>query len=275
MSPYALDILVPTRDRPARLAAMLGTLGAQERPSGISEVRLYLLDNGLTTAFVEMDVARQLDVLETRGVRTFYLRRPHLAGMFAIRRCLYETSSADVVLYLDDDVSLPPGALYGLWEGVIHHGFGLAGNLVLDVDGLHGEEIGFDHQVRQTLTSLADRVELEGLATVGDSWLEMTSPFGTNLMFCREVFDKAGAWDALKPFFTEQPDAWGEDVGVCVALKSAADAFIDISRIVLHFSPRERSFSGWETPRETLHGAAASLRRGPPFRRHQPPSSQH
>jgi glycosyltransferase involved in cell wall biosynthesis len=244
----SLDILVPTRDRPTRLAAMLGSLTAQQPPSGVSSINLYLLDNGGTSVFADFNAARQLDVLETRGIRTFYLRRPHLTGIYAVRRHLYEAGDGDVVVYIDDDVVLPPGTLSSLWKGVIDVGFALAASLVIDVDGLHEGEIGFDHHVGVTLRMLADQVERENLATVDDTWMEMVSPFGTNLMFRRDVFDTTGGWETLEQFFSDQRDSWGEDIGVCVALKSAGDAFIDISRIVLHLSPRKRSFTGWETP---------------------------
>lgn len=247
MDTRSLDILVPTRDRPHRLFAMLGSLAAQQQPPSTS-IRLYLLDNGGTSAFTDFDAARLLDVLETQGMQTFYLRRPHLAGIYTIRRHLYEASSGDVVLYIDDDVVLPPGTLASLWEGVVGHGFALAGSLVIDVDGLHEEEIGFDHHADATLSLLADQVERENLATLDDSWMEMVSPFGTNLMFRRDVFDATGGWESLECFFSDQSDSWGEDIGVCVALKSTGEAFVDISRIVLHLSPRERSFTGWQTP---------------------------
>lgn len=231
-----------------RLAAMLGSLAAQQLPPDISSISLYLLDNGETSAFSDFDAARQLDVLETRGIRTFYLRRPHLAGIYTIRRHLYEAGDGDVVLYIDDDVALPAGALSRLWEGVIDHGFTLAAGLVIDVDGWHEGEIGLDHRIGLTLRSLADHVEREDLAAVDGTWMEMISPFGTNLMFRREVFEATGGWASSEHFFADHPDSWGEDIGVCVALKSAGDAFVDISHIVLHLSPRERSFSGWETP---------------------------
>lgn len=245
---HSLDVLVPTRDRPTRLAAMLGSLAAQEAPPAAFPISLYLLDNGETSAFADFDVARQLDVLAARGVRTFYLRRPHLVGVYAVRRHLYETARGDMVVWIDDDVALPPGTLLSLWRGIVDHEFALAASLVLDVDGLHGEEIGYGHRIGETLNRLADQIEREDLATVGDAWMEMVSPFGTNLMFRREAFDAVGGWGALEPFFSHRPDAWGEDVGVCVALKSTGEAFVDISRVVLHLGPRQRSFTGWETP---------------------------
>jgi glycosyltransferase involved in cell wall biosynthesis len=244
----SLDILIPTRDRPTCLVAMLGSLTAQQPPAGVSAINLYLLDNGGTSVFADFNAARQLDVLEARGIRTFYLRRPHLTGIYTVRRHLYEAGDGDVVVYIDDDVALPPGTLSSLWKGVVDAGFALAASLVIDVDGLHEGEIGFDHHVGVTLRMLADQVEREDLATVGDTWMEMVSPFGTNLMFRRDVFDTTGGWETLEQFFSDQRDSWGEDVGVCVALKSAGDAFVDISRIVLHLSPRQRSFTGWETP---------------------------
>lgn len=244
----SLDILVPTQDRPTRLAAMLGSLPAQQPPSNASSISLYLLDNGGTSVFADFDAVRQLDVLETRGIRTFYLRRPHFTGIYTIRRHLYEAGGGDIVVYIDDDVALPPGTLCSLWKGVVDDGFALAASLVIDVDGLHEGEIGFDHHIGVTLRMLADQVEREGLATVDDTWMEMISPFGTNLMFRRDVFDTTGGWGSFEHFFSDQRDSWGEDIGVCVALKSAGEAFVDVSRLVLHLSPRKRSFTGWETP---------------------------
>lgn len=227
---------------------MLGSLAAQRLPSGASTTTMYLLDNGVTSAFIDVDVARQLDVLEARGFRTIYLRRPWLVGIYAIRRYLYEAGSGDVVLCVDDDVSLPAGTVTALWEGTVVHGFALAASLVVDVDGMHKEEIGLDHRLGATLLGLADRVERDELAGVDGSWMEMVSPLGTNLMFPRDVFDATGGWKLLEAFFAERPESWGEDIGVCVALKAAGEAFVDISRIVHHLSPRMRSFTGWKTP---------------------------
>lgn len=246
-TPATLDILVPTRDRPVRLAAMLSSLAAQRFPDDLGPACLYLLDNGVTSAFAEFDVARQLDVFEARGIRTVYLRRPHLDGIHAIRRHLYEASRGTVVLWLDDDVSLPAGTIESLWEGLSKYDFTLAASLVIDLDGLHEEEIGFGHEVRATLHRLAEQIEHENLATVDDAWMEMTSPFGTNLMFRRETFDSTGGWRLLDPYFGSEPDRWGEDVALCVALKSAGEAFVDISRVVLHLTPERRLFSGWKT----------------------------
>lgn len=244
----SLDILVPTCDRPTRLAAMMGSLAAQDLPPGAVPIRVYVLDNGNTSAFADFDVARQLDVLQLRGFRTFYLRRPHLVGVCAVRRHLYEAGNGQLVCYLDDDVVLAPATLSTLWHGVADLGFTLAASLVLDIDGVHGEEIGLGHRVRDTLCRLADDIETEPLATFGDTWIELVTPFGTNLMFMRSVFDSLGSWSWMEPFFSAQPDAWGEDVGLCVALKSVGEACIDVGRIVSHLSPRRRLFAGWQTP---------------------------
>jgi glycosyltransferase involved in cell wall biosynthesis len=244
----ALDILVPTRDRPLRLAAMLASLSAQEFPSGCDQAALYLLDNGQTSAFADFDVARQLDVLEWRGLRTFYLRRPHLRGIFSIRRQLYEIASGDIVCYLDDDVLLGPGTIRRLWHGLQDRRFALTASFVVDVDQRHEGEIGYHADLAATTAELAAQVGDGGIAMVDGPWMEMVSPFGTNLMFRRSDFDAVGAWEAMAPCFGDDPSIGGEDVGLCVSLKSRGEAFVDIADVVLHFTPARRTFASFDIP---------------------------
>lgn len=241
MTGKSLDILVPTRNRPVRLTGMLSTIAAQELPPDL-QINLYLLDNSETSIFADFDVARQLDVLEVRGIRTHYLRRPHKKGIYSIRRELYETGTGEFVFYVDDDVTLAPGTLVRLYEGIESLGFTLAASLLIDLDGFYDEEITFSHQVAATLTMLADSVEREHLAAVGSDWMEVFLPQGTNLMFARETFDKQGGWAMLESFFADNPQGWSEDIGLVLALKTAGEAFVDITHIAFHLTPRTRTF---------------------------------
>ena len=243
----SLDILIPTRDRPLRLAACLASLAAQDLSFIEGEKRLYLLDNGGTSVFTASEVARYLDALEMRGIATTYLRQPKRCGIFWIRRELYQRSSGDIVLHLDDDVLLAAGSVADVWEGVVDTGFNLAANFVIDVDGLSRETITHSStNLKQSIEYLVEQIRGGRIGFQGDHWIEMTEPFGTNIMFRRADFDGLGAWDRLLPLFGDSSMGWGEDSALCVALKTLGSAYVSVREAVLHFTPSERYFTSFE-----------------------------
>ena len=244
---YSLDILIPTRDRPVELSAMLASLGAQDFHEVTGCINLYILDNGITTVTIHHNVARHLDALELRGVRTHYMRRPNARGIFWIRRELYLTSSGTVVCYLDDDILLGPHVIEMLWSGITDLSLNLASGFLLDVDGLHHETITYSgHELLKTTDWLIARLESGQVQVIDKIWMEMMEPTGGTLMFRRSDFDSLGAWERMCPHFEVEPKGWAEDTGLCVALKSLGSAFVAINEFVIHFSPLKRYFAGFE-----------------------------
>lgn len=239
-----LDILIPTRDRPHRLSACLASLSAQDFSFIPGKIKLYILDNGTTSAFCENETVRHLDSLALRGVQTHYLRRPHLKGIFWIRRDLYKVSNGDVVCYLDDDIVLGANAIKNLWTGIIDLNFNLAAGFLIDVDWLYKDTITFaGHRIRHTLEWLIGRVQSKEAKVIEGDWMEMLETIGGCVMFRREDFENVGAWDWMLPYFQDDPLGWGEDSALCVSLKSLGSAFVNISEFIPHFTPQQRFFS--------------------------------
>jgi hypothetical protein len=200
-----------------------------------------VLDNGATSAFRDFDVARQLDGLEWRGVKTHYLRRPQNVGLFALRRWLYEDSNSEAVCHLDDDVSLPPDFLVRLWSGLFEDGFALARGLVMAADRLHLER--WNKRGPRMLDEMYREVTSGRRQTHASGWIEVSDSDGTNLMYRRSDFDATGAYETAQPYFDRYPYESGEDVALCLALKARGPAYIDVSDMAFHFSPETRYFA--------------------------------
>jgi glycosyltransferase involved in cell wall biosynthesis len=100
-----IDVLIPTRNRPAALAVTLTALGAQTWPS----LRIVLADqsdgDGVCTHGEVQAVLRYLRVTG-RSVDTF--RRPRRRGMAEQRAFLLAQVRASCCLFVDDDVILEP-----------------------------------------------------------------------------------------------------------------------------------------------------------------------
>lgn len=247
----SLDILIPTRDRPERLTACLSSIIAQEFSMVAGNIRLYLLDNGTTSVLCNNEVVRLLDALSFKGIKSFYMRRPNTEGIFWIRRELYKNSFGDVVCYIDDDIIIGPSILYNLWRGIVDLNINIVSAFVIDVDAFHNKTIAYaGHCFKKTIAWLVRRLHTNKISTIEGNWIEMTEPSGACIMFRRSDFDSIGAWDRMISHFTREPHGWAEDYAICVALKSLGSAFVYIKEIVLHFTPRNRHFNGFQPSKE-------------------------
>jgi glycosyltransferase involved in cell wall biosynthesis len=242
----SLDILIPTKGRPEQLAITLTSISSQDFSAISGAVNLYILDNGEFSAFYKNEFARLLDLLALRGIKTFYLKRSNCRGIFWIRQELYQVSSGDVVLYLDDDVVLTPGFIQNLWFGVVNLGINLTTGFIIDVDGLSQESVtNAGHAIRATIERTVNTLKSGRAVVIGSDWMELLSATGATLMFKRSDFNRVGAWEKLAPAFENNYTSWAEDLGLCVALKSLGSAFVSVRDLAFHFTVKKRSFAGF------------------------------
>jgi GT2 family glycosyltransferase len=95
-----LSIIIPTRDRPDRLAACLQTLGSQDPTAGSVEV--IVVDDGSSEP-IERRLGDRLGAPRPR----FVWQEP--AGLNAARNTGAAASSGEVLAFLDDDTLVDPG----------------------------------------------------------------------------------------------------------------------------------------------------------------------
>jgi GT2 family glycosyltransferase len=122
----AIDVLIPTANRPAELAVTLAGLAAQDDPA----FRVIVSDQSDDPAADAPAVAAMLRVLHAQGRTTEIVRHLPHRGMAEQRQFLFECSSAPAVLYLDDDVWLEPGALETMHQALDDLDCGLVGMAV-------------------------------------------------------------------------------------------------------------------------------------------------
>jgi glycosyltransferase involved in cell wall biosynthesis len=124
-----IDVLIPTRNRPAALAVTLTALGAQTWPS----LRIVLADqsdgNGVCAHGEVQAVLRYLRV-SGRSVDTF--RRPRRRGMAEQRAFLLGQVRSSFCLFVDDDVILEPDLIARLHAVLSEERCGFVGS------ALHG-----------------------------------------------------------------------------------------------------------------------------------------
>lgn len=128
MTPVAVEVLVPTADRPACLAATLASLAGQT----LLPARVVISDQGeAAPAGEQAAVLAAVRLLEHLGVAVDL--HPHLPrrGLAEQRQHLLQRSSAASVLLLDDDVLLAPRALALMQEALSELDCGFVGMPVI------------------------------------------------------------------------------------------------------------------------------------------------
>ena len=110
-----VSVVVPTRNRAARLLQSLRSLSEQDYPRDCFEI--VVVDNGSTddTTQIVGQEARRIDHPTVRLVRegTRGLNRARNAGIAA--------ASGDPICFVDDDIEAPPGWLRAMVAGVHRH----------------------------------------------------------------------------------------------------------------------------------------------------------
>lgn len=104
----AVDVLIPTRNRPAELAVTLAGLAAQDAP----DFTVVISDQSTRTPSWNHPAGEAMvRVLEAQGRPVRLLRHLPARGLAEQRHFLLEQATAPLVLFLDDDVWLEPGTL--------------------------------------------------------------------------------------------------------------------------------------------------------------------
>lgn len=118
-----LDVLVPTRDRPAALSVTLAGLAAQT----VTGARVVISDQSATSVQDDPLAATAVRLARHRGHRVEVLRHVPPRGLAEQRQFLLERAGRRFALYLDDDVWLEPAALEILLTAAGELGCGFVG----------------------------------------------------------------------------------------------------------------------------------------------------
>lgn len=119
----AVDILIPTINRRESLIAALAGVAAQS----LADLRAIVADQSDVPAMESLVVQSLARVIEARGGAVEYFARPQIHGIAEQRDFLLRQSSADAVLYLDDDVFLEPDVVARLLAVLRREGCGFVG----------------------------------------------------------------------------------------------------------------------------------------------------
>ncbi|GAB3425797.1 glycosyltransferase [Massilia solisilvae] len=129
MKPLPVDVLVPTRNRPAALAVTLTALGAQSA----GPLRIVVSDQSDgASVYDDAQVAAVLRYLTARGHPVETLRHLPRRGMAEQRAFLLAQAQAPYCLFVDDDVILEPDLVERLYRSLVAQGCGFVGS------ALHG-----------------------------------------------------------------------------------------------------------------------------------------
>jgi GT2 family glycosyltransferase len=124
-----VDVLIPTRDRPAALAVTLTSVMAQTHARLRVTVSDQSADPDALTRSEELVAV--LRVLRQRGVETAVLRHVPRLGLAEHRHFLLGHATAPYVLFLDDDVILEPDLIERLVRVIRREGCGFVGSAVV------------------------------------------------------------------------------------------------------------------------------------------------
>ena len=122
-----LEVLIPTRNRPAELATTLAGLAAQDA----DDFGVVVSDQSdREPSWAHPAAEAMLRVLSAQGRRVAVHSHQPRQGLAEHRQFLLEQSAAPRVLFLDDDVWLAPGAVRTLHEALDETGGGFVGMAV-------------------------------------------------------------------------------------------------------------------------------------------------
>ena len=184
------SVIVPTRHRPAYLRVTLESLAAQNLGRRAYEV--LVVDDGPSTP--TRDTAEQ--VAKHSGVRIGYVEREGVPGLNSARNTGIAAAEAPLLVFVDDDVEVPPGWLRELVEGrrryPDHRAFG--GPIRVRLEGSRLRMCGREAPPITTLDAgLRDR--------------EIDLVWGANMAADRKAFELAGLFDPGVAYGADE-DMW-------------------------------------------------------------------
>ena len=125
----AVDVLIPTYQRPAPLAVTLTGLLSQTLP----DFRVVVSDQSEASAFDAPVVASAVRLLRHSGRQVVLHRHLPRRGLAEQRQFLLSASSAPYVLFLDDDVVMEPDLLQRLLDVIRAQRCGFVGSALIGV----------------------------------------------------------------------------------------------------------------------------------------------
>lgn len=128
MNQRAVDLLIPTCNRPAALAVTLTSVAAQSA----GPLRIVVSDQSDSDCFEQPEVAAVLRFLQASGHELATFRHLPRRGMAEHRAFLLSQVTAPYALFLDDDVILEPDLVERMLDALIGAGCGFIGS------ALHG-----------------------------------------------------------------------------------------------------------------------------------------
>lgn len=157
----AIDVLIPTCNRPCALAVTLAALSAQT----FQDFRVVISDQSEADAFEKPEVAAVLRVIAATGRTVQACRHVPWRGMAEQRAFLLSKVTAPYCLFLDDDVILENDVLARLHQSITEQQCGFVGS------ALHGLSFIDDIRPHQQAIELWDSgVEPERVTPDGTAW---------------------------------------------------------------------------------------------------------
>ncbi|MCK0508387.1 DUF4254 domain-containing protein [Aromatoleum anaerobium] len=133
--PFAVDVLIPTCDRPAALAVTLTSLFAQS----LGALRIVVSDQGATcSAEASPEVQAVVRLLAAKGHAAEFHRHLPRRGLAEQRHFLLAQARSPYVLFLDDDVVVEPDLVERLLKAIREQGCGFVGSALIGLS--HAED---------------------------------------------------------------------------------------------------------------------------------------
>lgn len=158
-----LDVLIPTRNRPAALAVTLAGVAAQTQ-DGVRVVLSDQSDEG-KPAIAAAEVQAVMRLLQSRGIGVQVHQHLPRRGMAEQRAFLLEQTRAPYCLFLDDDVITEPDLAARLLSAMAEQQCGFVGS------ALHGLSYLHEHRPHQQHIAFWDgRVTPETVTPRSPAW---------------------------------------------------------------------------------------------------------
>lgn len=223
-----LSVILCTYNRARTLRAALGSIAASQVPRGV-DWEVLVIDNN------SRDKTRELvEEYCVRFPQVFrYIFEARQGKSYALNTGLRE-ASGDVIAFMDDDVSVDPTWLQNLTEPLQGGAYMGAGGMICAP-----KEVMLPPWI-----SVTGRCSLAGVLALFDRGpvrIELTDPpYGTNMAFRREMFDKYGVFRTdLGP--SAGSEIRGEDTEFCLRLMKLGIPLIYVPDAIVHHEvPKER-----------------------------------
>ena len=175
-----VSVIIPTRNRARGLKRLLDSLYCSAAPNSVP-IEIVVVNNGSTD---ETDCLLKAEAAGRRFDELVVLQQPIPGKSHAINLAL-GVARGEILMVLDDDVSVHPDCLGKLVDAYEGNGFSAVQGRVLagrDPDGRSAES-GRMHEYNIPLVDHGDEIKsIRGLT-------------GTNMSFRREVLERVGSFD--------------------------------------------------------------------------------